>query len=72
MPSVSFLGYILEKGQVKADPAKIQAVTDPPQSHKQLHWFLGFANFYRRFIRNYSQAVTPLTRLTSLSVPFVW
>ena len=43
-PPVSYLGYILEKGQMKANPLKIQAVTDwpPPQSRKQLQRFLGF------------------------------
>ncbi|KAF7640683.1 hypothetical protein LDENG_00023110, partial [Lucifuga dentata] len=55
--SVKFLGYIIESGQVKADPDKIRAVAEwpKPESHKQLQHFLGFANFYRRFIRNYSR-----------------
>lgn len=56
VPSVSFLGYILEGGQMRAD----------------LQRFLGFANFYRRFIRNYSKVVAPLTSLTSSSITFSW
>lgn len=72
--SISFLGYIIGKGQVKPDPSKIQAVADwpRPDSRKQLQRFLGFANFYRRFIRNYSQAASLLTRLTSSKVSFKW
>nr|CBN81752.1 Pol polyprotein [Dicentrarchus labrax] len=72
--SVSFLGFIIERGQVKADPAKIQAVADwpSPTTRKQLQRFLGFANFYRRFIRNYSKVAAPLTKLTSVKVPFAW
>ena len=74
MCSVSFLGFIVEKGQIKTDPAKVKAVAEwpTPTSRKQLQRFLGFANFYRRFIRNYSRVATPLTQLTSVKVPFVW
>jgi len=59
--SVGFLGYILDSGQVRADPGKIQAVVEwpTPTSLKQLHRFLGFANFYRRFIRDYSRIAAP-------------
>lgn len=42
-----------------------------PESHKQLQ-FLGFANFYRWFIRDYSKVTAPLTRLTSTKTPFSW
>ena len=72
--SVDYLGFIVEKGQTRADPRKIQAVVDwlDPTSRKELQSFLGFANFYRRFIRNYSSIAEPLTRLTSPSKPFIW
>lgn len=71
---MSFLGYILSVGQVKTDPANVKAVMEwpTPTSCKHLQWFLSFANFYRRFIWNYSQVVTPLTRLTSTKLPFTW
>lgn len=54
VPSVTFLGYILEGGQVRPDPAKVQAVMEWPQpnSWKQLQKFLGFANFYRHFVNH--------------------
>lgn len=72
--SVTFLGHIIKSGQVEADPEKIKAVAEwlVPTSVKQLQRFLGFANFYRRFIKNYSSVVAPLTRLTSSRVPFSW
>ena len=55
-PSVEFLGHIMEKGQVRADPKKVRAVEEgaQPADRTQLRRFLGFANFYRRFIRGFS------------------
>ena len=66
--------FVVEKGQVRADPAKVQAVTDwpIPSDRKQLQRFLGFANFYHRFIRDYSSVASPLTKLTSVKTPFLW
>lgn len=57
---------------MKTDPAKIRAVQEwpTPTTRKQLQRFLGFANFYRRFIRNYSQVATSLTTLTSVKRQF--
>uniref|UniRef100_A0A8C7Y809 ribonuclease H n=1 Tax=Oryzias sinensis TaxID=183150 RepID=A0A8C7Y809_9TELE len=71
---VQFLGYIIEPGHIRPDPAKIEAVAnwEPPSSRKKLQQFLSFANFYRRFIRNYSSIAAPLTRLTSTSQNFSW
>ena len=43
-----------------------------PPTPKRLQQFLGFANFYRRFIRGYSQVAAPLTALTSTKSAFVW
>uniref|UniRef100_A0A3B3IH81 Gypsy retrotransposon integrase-like protein 1 n=1 Tax=Oryzias latipes TaxID=8090 RepID=A0A3B3IH81_ORYLA len=72
--SVPFLGYIIEAGNIRPDPAKIEAVTqwETPQTRKKLQQFLGFANFYRLFIRNYSSIAAPLTQLTSIKQPYVW
>uniref|UniRef100_A0A3P9IIW0 Gypsy retrotransposon integrase-like protein 1 n=1 Tax=Oryzias latipes TaxID=8090 RepID=A0A3P9IIW0_ORYLA len=72
--SIQFLGYILEAGSIRPDPAKLEAVSqwDPPKTRKKLQQFLGFANFYRRFIRNYSSIAAPLTQLTSISKPYEW
>ena len=72
--SVSFLGFVVQRGQLRADPEKVRAVSEwpVPTTRKQLQRFLGFANFYRRFIRDYSRVAAPLTQLTSTRVPFGW
>ncbi len=72
--SVSFLGFIVSAGEIKPDPAKVDAVAKwpVPETRKALQRFLGFANFYRRFIRDFGQVAAPLTALTSTKVPFTW
>ena len=72
--SFSFLGYIIESEHVRTCPEKIRAVADwtTPSSRKKLQQFLGFANFYRRFIHDYSRVAAPLTRLTCPTLPFAW
>ena len=72
--SVEFLGHVIESGSVKADPKKVTAVVDwdPPTDRTQLRRFLGFSNFYRKFIKDFSHVAAPLKALTSPAVPFVW
>jgi hypothetical protein len=56
------------------DPAKVSAVTywPGPGTRKQLQRFLGFANFYERFIRGFSSIASPLSALTSSKTSFRW
>ncbi|XDV37360.1 hypothetical protein PO909_006967 [Leuciscus waleckii] len=72
--SVPFLGHIVSSEGMRMDPDKVKAVIDwpSPDSRKALQRFLGFANFYRRFIRNFSQLAAPLTALTSPRTTFRW
>ncbi|KAK3518632.1 hypothetical protein QTP70_006074 [Hemibagrus guttatus] len=63
--TVTFLGYVISRQGVEMDAVKVQAVTEwpIPTTVRELQRFLGFANFYRRFIRNYSSVAGPLTSL---------
>ncbi|KAL0171669.1 hypothetical protein M9458_031980, partial [Cirrhinus mrigala] len=67
--STTFLGFIISAQGVAMDPQKLEAVRSwpLPASLKQLQRFLGFANFYRRFIRGFSSIAAPLTALTKPS-----
>jgi len=62
---IEYLGYLVSPDGVKMDPKKVSAILDWPEPTNvtQLQAFLGFANFYRRFIHSYSKVAVPLTRL---------
>ncbi len=63
--TIHFLGYIVTPAGVQMDQRKVEAVKNWPQptTIKEMQRFLGFANFYRRFIAHYSQLAAPLTSL---------
>lgn len=65
--SVKYLGHIVSRNGVETDPEKISSLkTWPvPQNLRELRSFLGFAGYYRRFVRGYSNIVKPLHGLTS-------
>ena len=71
---VEFLGFIVGIEGIKMNQKKIEEILNwqSPASTKHVQQFLGFANFYRRFILNYSTVCKPLTELTKKEVPFLW
>jgi hypothetical protein len=62
-----FLEYILSTSGIAVDPAKVAAVANwkPSTKVKKLQAFLGFCNFYRRFISDFSRVAKLLHRLTA-------
>jgi len=71
---VEYLGYIMSPDGLTMAADKVQVIRDWPEPRKvkDIQSFLGFANFYRRFIYNFSDIVVPLTRLTCKNAPFVF
>lgn len=65
-PKVNYVGHVVSAAGVSPDPEKVKAVINwkMPIDLKSLRSFLGFCGFYRRFIKNYSAIVRPLTELT--------
>ena len=70
---MEFLGYIISNGGFSMDPKKVQTIVEwvKPSSVRDVQCFLGFANLYRIFVKDYSKIVTPLTRLTGKN-KFIW
>ncbi len=68
-----YLGVIISEGSIRMDPVKIAGIAEWPVPTKkvQLQSFLGFTNFYRRFIKGYSKVVKPMTQLTG-NDPWKW
>jgi len=71
---VEYLGLIIRKGTVSMDPIKINAITNwpVPRNLRELRAFLGFANFYRRFIKDFAHVARPLNDLTKKDTPWHW
>jgi len=68
-----FLGHIINGQQVQMDPSKLEVMAKwpVPTKEKEVQAFLSFANYYRRFIVNYSSKARPLIELTK-DIPFSW
>ncbi|SJL13533.1 uncharacterized protein ARMOST_16977 [Armillaria ostoyae] len=65
-----YLGVIISEGSMHMDPIKLAGIAEwpAPTKKKELQLFLGFTNFYRRFIKSYSDIVRPMTCLTGKEV----
>ena len=65
MEEISILGVVVRKGQVKIEQEKVKAVKEWKTSIriKDVESFLRFANFYQRFIQNFSHTAKLLNEL---------
>ena len=71
---IEFLGVVLERGMVTMDPIKVAGVQEwkTPKTVRDIHAFLGFCNFYHRFIRGFSQIAKPLNNLLKKGIKWCW
>jgi len=71
---VDYLGMIISEDQIKMDPAKLEGIKDwpSPTTVKQVRSFLGFGNFYRKFIGHYADIAQPLNDLTKKDLTWNW
>ena len=71
----TYLGHIVDGGQVKPEINKLEAVKNfpIPKTKKEVWSFLGLTGYYRCFIKNYATIAVPLTNLTRKECPeLVW
>jgi hypothetical protein len=72
-PRLDYLGHVIQDGEISVDTSKLEVLRDwpVPTNPTEVRKFLGFTGYFRRFIKDYSILVSPLTDLTGKS-PFVW
>ena len=68
--SVEFLGFVISVDGVSMDPSRVATIVDwpEPKTFRDLQVFLGFANFYRRFVEAYAKVTLPLSDLLKGSI----
>ena len=73
--TINYLGYVVGNEEVAPIQSKVQGIFDfkiPEIKKKNLMRFLGMASYYRRFCKNFSDVVIPLTILLKKIKDFVW
>ncbi|QRW18646.1 Retrotransposable element Tf2 protein [Rhizoctonia solani] len=72
--TVDYLGIVISLAGFSMDQKKIEAVSSwpVPKTVKQVQAFLGFVNYLRRFIPNFSSVARPLHNLTKKETPWTW
>jgi len=72
--SIKYLGVIISENKVQMDKEKLSEVLEwpVPTKVKQVQAFLGFANFYHRFIENFTKVSKPLSDLTKKDCTWNW
>jgi hypothetical protein len=71
---IEYLGLVVKEGKLAMDPAKLKGILDwlAPKTVKEVQSFLGFGNFYHRFIKGFFHLAHPLNDLLKKDKKFVW
>lgn len=69
-----YLGFIISRDGVAMNQEKVRTVQEwpTPKTVRDVQSFLGFANFYRKFIKDYSKTASPLSEITKKEIGFRW
>ena len=72
--SVEYLGLVISEGTVCMDKVKVKVIAEwpAPSNLRELRGFLGFANFYRCFIKDFARTAHPLNNMTKKDTPWHW
>ena len=71
---VEFLGVVIKLDRVKMEKKKVQKVVDWPvlRSIKDMQKFLGLANYYKQFVKDFARIVQPLDKMIRNDVKQNW
>jgi len=71
---IGFLGVVIEPNRIEMEKEKVEEVLSwsEPKNVKDVRKFLGLANYYRRFIKDFAQVARPMNMLTRKDVKWVW
>ena len=68
---VKYLGHVISRTGISTDPDRVLGWL-PPKSKREVQRFLGFASYYRRFVKDFAHIAQPLHRLTQNTASFAW
>ncbi|CAC5388205.1 unnamed protein product [Mytilus coruscus] len=68
------IGHVISKDGIRVNPENTEKVKDfcRPNTAKQVKSFLGMANYYRKFVKDYAHIAAPLTKLLKKDQRFRW
>jgi hypothetical protein len=71
---IPYLGHIITTSGITVDPKKLTAVEEMPRptNVKEAQSFLGFINYFRKFLPRISYILKPITDLTKKNTPYIW
>ena len=71
---IGFLGVVIGPDRIEMEKEKVDGVLSwpEPKNVKDIRKFLGLANYYRRFIKNFAQVARPMNVLTRKDVKWQW
>ena len=74
MDHLEYLGHVISKEGISADPGKTDAVAKwpTPTSKRELQTFLGLANYYAKLIKHFAWHAHPLYQLLRKDIPWHW
>jgi hypothetical protein len=74
LTEVTFLGHVISAGGVLVDLGKVRDVLNwmPPTSVPEIQSLLGLAGYYRQFLKDFSKAAKPMTKLLEKNRAFEW
>ncbi|EGT41840.1 hypothetical protein CAEBREN_11901 [Caenorhabditis brenneri] len=72
--SIVFLGHQINEDNYEPNKSNVSAIVNmpTPSNINELRRFIGMTGFFRRFVKDYSEIVQPLNKLTHKNTPFVW